>query len=371
MDLDFNWVNILILFGAIQGSVFIGILLYHRNHPGRLFLALLMVALVYNAMETFNWSARLDQYTMFFDFFPFVTIFLGGPAFYLYYKSQLLPDFQPSKRTLLLVFLPFLFQFLFAGINSLGYLAYFKLDWKALEQPLTWMFRVYDFYSEIWSLLVFLLFTFVSLRFVWRQLQMPVVSRSMLEIHRWIKSLLVFHLVFAIGWTMTLMAPLWYNGRFGSHYYPIELFLVFFLYWITLTGYGKVKTIHRHVLLKPKKKNPEAFRILEKLEKAMETERLYLKPNLSLQMLADQVGISPKEISHALNQAGNTNFNDFVNTRRIDDFCIRAAGENNSKLTIFGMAQESGFYSPATFQRAFKKAKGMSPKAFLAERVQE
>ena len=371
MELDFNWVNILILFGAIQGAVFIGILLYHKNHPGRHFLALLMVALVYNAMETFNWSARLDQYTMFFDFFPYVTIFLGGPAFYLYYKSQLLPDFRPSKRRLLLVFSPFLFQFVFAGINSLGYLAYFKLDWKAIEKPLTRMYRVYDFYSEVWSLLVFLLFTVLSVRFVWGQMQVQNGTKSKTEAQRWIKSLMVFQLVFAFGWTMTLLAPLWYKGEYGPHYYPIELFLVLFLYWITLTGYGKVKSIHSHVVPKPKETNPEAFIILGTLEKAMDNERPYLNPNLSLQMLAEQLGISAKEISYALNQAGNTNFNDFVNGRRVEAFCKKMANETKPNLTIFGIAQECGFNSPATFQRAFKKAKSMSPKAYLAESLQK
>jgi AraC-like DNA-binding protein len=371
MELDFNWVNILILFGAIQGAVFMGILLYYRNHPGRVFLALLMLALVYNAMETFNWSAQLDQYTVFFDFFPFVTIFLGGPAFYLYYKSHLLYGFQPSKKTLLLFFSPFLFQFFFAGINSLGYLAYLKLDWKGIEKPLTWMVWIYDFYSEIWSLLVFLFFTFMSLRLVCGQMKVLDASGAKAEIISWIKSLMAFQLLFAIGWTNTLLAPLWYNGQYGSHYYPIELFLVVFLYWITLAGYGKVKAIEFSAPIKPKETNPMAFQTLEMLHAVMDKDRLHLNPNLSLQMLADQLNISPKEISHALNKAGKTNFNDFVNNKRVEDFCERMVRENKSNLTIFGVAQECGFNSPATFHRAFKKAKNMSPKIFLAAKVQD
>jgi len=48
MELDFHWVNILLLFRAIQGIVFAGILLFHKRHPGRIFLALVIVASIYD-----------------------------------------------------------------------------------------------------------------------------------------------------------------------------------------------------------------------------------------------------------------------------------------------------------------------------------
>ncbi|MEX2565090.1 MAG: hypothetical protein WD431_04050 [Cyclobacteriaceae bacterium] len=120
MQLDFDWINILILFGAIQGLVFMGILLFHRKHPGRVFLGLVMVVLVYNALETLNWSSGRDKYILFFEQFPYVTIFLICPAFYLYFKTLLIPGFVPNQREILLLFSPFLFQFSFSAINKYG-----------------------------------------------------------------------------------------------------------------------------------------------------------------------------------------------------------------------------------------------------------
>ena len=333
-----------------------------------MFLALVMLALVYNALETFNWSAGLDKYTIFFDFFPFVTIFLIGPGFYFYFKSLLNSGYVPSRKEILLLLSPFLFQLTFAGINALGYFAYFKLDLKEIEIALTWMFRIYDFYSEIWSLLVFLFFTVITVIMVRKNIHDSKTDPARNEIILWVKSMLVIQVIFAIGWTLTLLAPMWYTGEYGSHYYPIELFLVLFLYWSAMAGYWKVKSIQKVDL--PKPTNPEAFDTLELLRSAMENDKLFLNPNLNLQIVADHLGIPPKDISYALNRAGKTNFNDFVNNNRIGEFCKRLENESKPNLTIFGIAQEYGFNSPATFQRAFKKAKNMSPKVYLARNLE-
>jgi hypothetical protein len=66
--MDLNGMNIFIHWGAIQGIVFIGILLYHKSHPGRLFLASVIFAIVSNAIETFNGGVGLDKYSIFFPF---------------------------------------------------------------------------------------------------------------------------------------------------------------------------------------------------------------------------------------------------------------------------------------------------------------
>src|SRR5688572_2153504 len=87
MNLDLSLINILILFGAIQGLIFSVLLFTSKRHPGAFYLALVMLALVYNGLETFNWSSGLENHIIFFDFYPFVTIFLIGPGFYGYFQA--------------------------------------------------------------------------------------------------------------------------------------------------------------------------------------------------------------------------------------------------------------------------------------------
>jgi hypothetical protein len=57
MELDLHWINLLILFGALQGLIAGIILLFNRKHPGARFLSAFVPVLAYNGFETFNWSA--------------------------------------------------------------------------------------------------------------------------------------------------------------------------------------------------------------------------------------------------------------------------------------------------------------------------
>ncbi len=171
--------------------------------------------------------------------------------------------------------------------------------------------------------------------------------------------------ILAIAWPITVLAPGLFNAPFGDHYYPIELALVLFNYWVVFYGYYKVKTISvRNVSID----NP-ADRDIEKhlirLLKAMEEEKLYLDTDLSVNKLASVTGISAKTISVVLNQHRQTNFNDFVNGYRIKEVQSRLADPDNRHLTISGIAIDCGFNSQATFQRVFKNQTGMSPREFM------
>jgi hypothetical protein len=91
MDLEFSWINILILFGAVQALIFGIILLFNRRHPGARFLSAFIFVLSYNGFETFGWSSHFSDSFIFFDLFPFVLIFAIGPSLYLYVTSLLYP----------------------------------------------------------------------------------------------------------------------------------------------------------------------------------------------------------------------------------------------------------------------------------------
>ena len=59
------------------------------------------------------------------------------------------------------------------------------------------------------------------------------------------------------------------------------------------------------------------------------------------------------------------NFNDFINTYRVEE--VKKAFDNgeHKKTTLLGIAYDCGFNSKATFNRAFKKNAGFSPKEYL------
>jgi len=112
--------------------------------------------------------------------------------------------------------------------------------------------------------------------------------------------------------------------------------------------------------------NEESANNLEsKIRQAMETDRLFLNPDLSLSQLAEHIGSSRHHISQVLNVHMATNFYDFINGYRVDEFIRKLNEPGNEFYTLLALAHESGFNSKATFNSVFKKNKGLTPSVFF------
>ena len=368
MPLNFSWINILILFGAIQGLTFSLILFFNKRHPGARFLSVFMFVLAYNGFETFNWSAGLNKYYLLMDILPFVVIFALGPSLYLYVTSLLSPDQKISKKNVLAHFSILLFQFSFRSTSVILYLLWLKKTPEG-ENAFRQIETIYWFYSEPLSIIVFLGYLIASIR----KFNQPqdlrkyntLLSREAWQVtHKWLRALLTCMVIMGIGWPVTVIAS-YFTQEIGDAYYPIEVLLVFFIYWIAYTGYHKTLLIYRNE--KGKKTMPANIASeFAALQKIMETERLYLDAELNLSKLASRTGLSPKTISAILNQYHQTNFNDFVNHYRVEDIKAKLVDPAFQHLTISGIALETGFNSQATFQRAFKNCTGISPSQYIS-----
>lgn len=369
MQLNFSWINILILFGAIQGLIFSVILFLNKRHPGAKFLSVFMFVFAYNGIETFNWSAGLDKYFLLLDIFPFVVIYAVGPSLYLYVTSLLYPDQKLSRKTVFAHFSIVAFQFLFRSIQVVVYLAWMRHTPEG-ENAFREIESFYWLYSEPLSILVFICYLIASIR-QFRQSKISgnfnsAFSKEARQVTlKWLHALLTCMVILAICWPVTVIAS-YFTEEVGSAYYPIEVLLVLFIYWIAYTGY------HKTMLIYPNQKTKqnalpirEAVSTFVALQKIMETEKMYLDADLNLNKVASRMEASPKTISTILNQYHQTNFNDFVNQYRVADIKVKLVEPKYQHMTISGIAMETGFNSQATFQRAFKNCTGISPRKFI------
>lgn len=96
-----------------------------------------------------------------------------------------------------------------------------------------------------------------------------------------------------------------------------------------------------------------------------EEDEPYLNPQLTLKFVADVLGLNTNKMSYLINQAFDVNFNDFVNSYRLNHFKSIALDSKNAHLTILGLAYDSGFNSKSVFNTYFKKTEGITPKAWL------
>ena len=102
--------------------------------------------------------------------------------------------------------------------------------------------------------------------------------------------------------------------------------------------------------------------LIEKMEK----EKVYTEPLLNLRALADKLNLSANQLSWALNFGFQKNFNDFVNTYRLEHFQKLALLPENGHLTLLGLAYDSGFNSKTVFNTYFKKVV-KTPKQWLKD----
>lgn len=110
--------------------------------------------------------------------------------------------------------------------------------------------------------------------------------------------------------------------------------------------------------------NTDLTRIARKLDAAMQGAQLWQNPNLALIDLAEHTGVSQNNISQTLNEHLGKNFYDYVNGWRIRAACAALRDTNDPVLTI---AENVGFNAKSTFNAAFKKTTGKTPRAYRTE----
>jgi AraC-like DNA-binding protein len=106
---------------------------------------------------------------------------------------------------------------------------------------------------------------------------------------------------------------------------------------------------------------PELLPLRDKLLDLMQTAQPWLEPELTLTELALRLRTNSALLSKVINAGCGQNFNDFVNTYRVQEAQRKLADPRFAHYSLVGVALESGFNSKSTFNRVFKKLLGQAP----------
>jgi AraC-like DNA-binding protein len=362
---------VIILLGALQGLIFGGILFSTKNRANR-YLAWLLFFISYASIQLYGASKGWFGIPLlvFMDaLVPHFIMMPLGPLLFFYVKTSLYPDFRltiKEKRqfyTVIIDLIPALVVWVFLLGNQFG--------WVGPDQgPWGRFLDAYNVYSDIPRWMSLSIYTWLALK----EGKVYRINGVLGDQGRWLTQLLWAFLIFDGIWLIYLVPYTisattdWVLAHFS--WYPVYVPLAVLIYWLGINGYMQSLKTRRGKAAPAQLLGEDYLRTSSgRFIEAMERDKLYLNPGLSVADLAVHTGISPKHISVILNQHLHKSFTEFVNEYRVRYIQERLLQGDGDRLTIAGLAYEGGFNSVPTFQRAFKLIVGQTPTSFILSRV--
>lgn len=105
-----------------------------------------------------------------------------------------------------------------------------------------------------------------------------------------------------------------------------------------------------------------------KLHDFVLNQEIYLNSDINLAALAEAMHLSTHQLSYVINNGFNQNFFQFINSYRVEKAKRLLQDPESEKLSILGIAFESGFSSKTAFNTTFKRITGQTPSQFKKER---
>jgi len=366
--LDPNTSHITLYDLAFLGTIFIGLnfalqLWFTKkiNREANRFLGLALLIIVFRMIWIVGIDIRLATYFPLWSWVPLQFSLALGPLIYFYVLKITWPEYKFRWQDLL-HFSPLLLE---PGVLALeikessrtGAATYDTLIFKELNPVLQLLAAISVITYIYWS-------HRLIERFYQHMKFNELRDRYRYEL-RWLHRLLAGCGLFWLLWISYAAADYFYfHNLLGIHaYYPLYLLAAVMMIWIAAVAFLRPEAGEQGRELLLLKSSPSGA-VRQKgiwLKKAMEAGLFYQDAELSLAALADSLDMHTRELSGIINVAFRKNFNDFVNEYRIRAVTRKMKDPAYDRLTLLGIAFDSGFNSKTTFNRTFRQMTGKSP----------
>ncbi len=125
---------------------------------------------------------------------------------------------------------------------------------------------------------------------------------------------------------------------------------------------GEPEPAAPHAAPAPLPDGAEDEALMERLERLVHEEKLYLDAGLTLARLARRLHVPIKQLSATINRRTGENVSRFINNFRIAHACERLRDGDNVTAAMFA----SGFNTKSNFNREFTRVTGKAPSAWKA-----
>lgn len=336
---------------------------------------------------------------------PFVHGLFVGPLLYFYVKSITNFQFKLSKRDFL-HFIPGIlyltWTIVVVVVDKLILRKYFLMNGQ--NDP------DFDEWYQVVQKASIIIYLFLAIRYYKQYRRYVFFESSFYEAAslKWLRNFLVaFGIITVLPWIMDVLDQFEFFSRLnykGSWFYFFSYALV--VYYIAINGYNAVSIPLRHLEFIPElllnyhnpallpapeiKTEDASFELIEEVKEQPATAedafvgqwkqkvsdyllstKVFEEPELTLSELARRLQTNTSVLSKVVNQGFGQSFNDYINQFRVNAVIESLKKGEQKKQTLLGIAFDAGFNSKATFNRAFKKLTGQSPKDWLAANIVE
>ncbi len=360
--------NFLMIAGAVQGFIFNIATFLSRKKIERpvLFLNLFVLFLSLNNLQSWLIEKNfLSDGIVAYDFtVPWYVLIV--PMFYAFLVHYL--EIEEKKMPFIMVSL-MIFVFELIARSLVTYLG--RVDILSMEY-----IEYYNTFEDILTLTYSLFLYYKAIQIVFKKtsVETPVLAFDDLK---WLKWFFYLGGVVFVLWIMAIVFNATGIVQKPYSYYPLRLGSSILIYWVGYQAFFRYVVLKDRILLRKEirkngtlklDKNPtkeekgeDTFREIESY--ILENQK-FLHPYLSLENLAEELGMGVSSLSKLMNAHSGSNFSDYINKHRIEEAKQLLNDPNFSTYTIVSIGLECGFNSKSTFYSAFKKFTGQTPTAY-------
>lgn len=357
----------LLLFGSFH-ALFLVIVLFFQSHGNKTARNLLVLLLLIFSVILFDHSLRLSELYKTFPFGLYISDalwYLVGPLVWMYIttrvgngKLKLIEGFH------IIPFLSFLYIYRRLPFASAELKTNILETYLAGNSTHPLIIKVFILIMMI-QILGYLAFSISKLNRYERKFKASASSNAIDQLG-WLKQMIfLFTSYFLFEFTFSTYR----NFANIQNKFVENWSLVMWCIFILLLTYSMIKNpknvFETIKYFKPKYEDENKIELSKKLLAFVTKELPFRNGELSLTELADHIGITPHQLSYLLNTYIGTSFYNFINTYRARDVAKRFDEGAHKRLSIFGVAQASGFKSKASFYSFFKKEFQQTPKEYI------
>lgn len=365
--MEFNIYNSLVLAGIIQGFLFTAVVLSIKKYRTKGSVFLIGLILTYSLSMLMYILADIGVITLIdmyaYLYLPFAALI--PPLFYMYVLFFLNKN-QEFNNTHKLLFIPFVILLIGTLFCRLIYIS--GIETNPISSVYLLLIRTTEIFSSVFCVI---LLTIAYRIIIIYEKKNEDFNLSTIKLNlNWLKITIVIMFVLTLEWIRLTYINIFVPTK-SPTFYSLWIGMTGIIYWLGHIGiykFGILEERHRirQNILLTKKNGISSYnnKHIQEFERLINEEKLFLDYSLSLESIADKMGVSSGHLSRMIKSELNTSFTEYINLLRVNEAKQYLKNPEFSNYTITAIGLEAGFNSKSTFHDVFKKLTGFTPLRF-------